>query len=147
MLIDGETRGPGTVELPAGQHTIRFRHPEYGGKDTTVTVEAGQTIPLTCYFEQTIFVNHEGAWGNVWVNGRNTGESTPHTITRGPGTYRIEFRIRRDGYAIPEGQYSKSVDGQRFESDFTGNSKRITIKATFVETRHALLFRTVERSR
>ena len=146
VSVNGEARNAGAVAVEAGRHTLRFRHPGHGVKDTTVTVAAGETKALTCYFEQTISVNHEGAWGNVWIDGTNTGESTPHTFTRGPGTYRVELRIRREGYTVPDGRYFKSVADRRYASPFTGNAKDVTVEATFTPTRHALLFRATQQS-
>ena len=142
--IDGVPREVGAVELSAGSHTVRFRHPDYGEKDTTVAVAAGDTTAITCYFEQEIFVNLEGAWGRVWINDKDTDENTPFDSTGGPGTYRIE--LRRSGYTVPDGAYYKSVGDDRYKVPFEGNTKEITVKPICTSITHSLFFRTTQGS-
>ena len=72
ISVDGENRGSGTIELSAGEHTITCSHPEGGSAETTITVVEGETETLTCYTEQEVNVNTNGAWGQIWVNGINT---------------------------------------------------------------------------
>lgn len=144
IQVDGEVRDTGVIELPAGRHTLRLRHSEYGVKDTTVMIAGGETLSLTCSFEQTIAVNTEGVWGNVWINGVNTEQSTPQTFRRGTGTYRIE--LRRSGYTVPSGTYYKTVDGARYTLPFTGPVRQITVEPTCTPITHSLFFRTTPSS-
>ena len=101
VSVAGQSRqSGGTVQVPAGSHTIRCGHPQYGPFQKTVQVRAGQTEIVTCYFQATVNVGattEDGGyvWGGIWVNGEPTGE-TPAVLTLGPGTYTI--MVRRDGY-------------------------------------------------
>ncbi|NNF57734.1 MAG: protein kinase [Rhodothermaceae bacterium] len=108
--------GSGTARLSvaAGTHTVTFRHPSYGQHQERVQVAPGETKTLTCYFEGQIRVSArlEGGggpapFGAVWINGQNTGQFTPTTLTRGPGTYRIS--LRRDGYNTPDGVQTVTI--------------------------------------
>ena len=108
--------GSGTARLTvsAGTHTITFRHPQYGQKQATVQVSPGQTREITCYFEGRIGVaaRLDGGGGPapfaaVWVNGQNTGQFTPTSLTRGPGTYRI--RISREGYETLDAEQTVTI--------------------------------------
>ena len=106
--------GSARLSVPAGTHTVTFRHPQYGQKQATVQVGPGQTKELTCYFEGSIGVaaRLDGGGGPapfaaIWVNGQNTREFTPTTLTRGPGTYRI--RISREGYETLDAEQTVTI--------------------------------------
>ena len=94
--------GSGTFSLSAGTHTVRCEHPRYGTFETRVRVRAGEREAATCYFQTRVNVqtitDAGPTWGAVWIDGSNSGETTPTVLTLGPGTYRIE--VRRDGYAV-----------------------------------------------
>lgn len=100
-VVAGERReGGGTFTLRAGAHTVRCEHPTYRPFQTSVRVRAGETQTLTCHFEARVNVQAttEGGptWATVWIDGANTGRTTPTSLALGPGTYRVE--VRREGY-------------------------------------------------
>ena len=140
ILVDGTRRSSGSVELTAGTHRLTFRHPEYGTKDTTITVAAGATKALTCYFEHTINVLSE-PWANVYVNGENTGQTTPYNEAIGPGTYQVGLRIRRGAFTIDGGVLRQRAGDRRLpESAFTGSETRITVAPAFEPRAYVLSF-------
>ena len=103
--------GTGTFSVSAGTHTVRCEHPQYGALEAAVRVRAGQQETATCYFQTRVNVQTTTdtgpTWGAVWINGVNSGETTPTVLTLGPGAYRIE--VRRDGYQVLEGPRSLNL--------------------------------------
>jgi eukaryotic-like serine/threonine-protein kinase len=96
-------------KFSAGRYRIGFRHPQYGSRETTVTLTAGQTKSLTCYFEQFVNIGSNPVWGTIFVNGKNTGEYTPKDrLKLKPGKHSIT--VRRDGYTTKEGTRSIIVE-------------------------------------
>lgn len=102
----------GTFEVPAGAHTVLCEHPRYGSFETSVRVRAGQRESATCYFQTRVNVQTTTetgpTWGAVWIDGANSGETTPTILTLGPGTYQIE--VRRDGYEVLDGPRTLTVE-------------------------------------
>lgn len=92
-------------EIASGRHTIRFVHPQFGEKITTVDLSPNQTKTLTCYFQQKVTIQSlnkagDAFWGNIFINGENTGRTTPTDMMLGPGTYRIT--VRKTGFKTVE---------------------------------------------
>lgn len=144
ITVDGQRYDESTaVQLPVGPHQVRFEHPEHGTIDTTITVKDEQTQVLTCYFEQTIQVRSPERQGSVYLSGKNLEASTPHDLSRGPGTYGVGLRIANQGpHTIPGGVYRKMVDGREVERvEFSGDAKEITIGPSFVPETHVVTFR------
>lgn len=146
VSVGGERKsGGGTFEVAPGRHAARCRHPQYGPLEKTVALEAGQSRTLTCYFQQTINVNTDGAWGNIWINGENTGRSTPDAIQRGPGTYRIGVRIERTtDYTVAGGDHRTTTGGRSTTARFSGSTATVVVEPTFAPREHALVFKVVE---
>jgi hypothetical protein len=147
VYIDGEARGSGgSIRVPAGTHRIRFEHPQYGVKDTTLTVSAGATQALTCYFEHAVSVRTDGAWGNVYINGENTQTATGESpFQLGADTYDIEVRIRRGNYAIEGGVHRWKIGEERFSRSFSGSTRTLTLRPSFAEQQHVIQFNVIDR--
>lgn len=99
----GPQRGRISVEVPAGQRSVTFNHPQYGAWTTNVTIRAGQMRELTAYFEKQVNVGvSDVSGGNVmsaaiWVDG--TSEYfAPKQLTLGPGRHTIT--VTKEGYDV-----------------------------------------------
>ncbi len=126
VTINGETievseDNPVMKKLPPGDYPVMFRNPRFGSKAGTISISAGQTRKLTCYFEQYLNIGANPVWGTIVVNGNNTGEYTPKDrYPVKPGIYRIT--VRREGY--------ETVEGER----------TIVVEPSFTEKVHTLVF-------
>ncbi len=88
--------GGGPFSLAPGQYTVRCAHPNYAPFERTARVRAGRTTSAACHFETRVNVQANPVWGYIWIDGADSGETTPESFMLGPGTYRIE--VRREGY-------------------------------------------------
>ncbi len=91
--------------VAAGKHTVKFVSPLYGSKETMVDLDKKQVKSLTCYFRQQVNIqslNTAGVafWGSIYINGKNTGKTTPGDTLLGPGTYSIS--VKKTGYTTVE---------------------------------------------
>ncbi|HSD63982.1 MAG TPA: serine/threonine-protein kinase [Ignavibacteriaceae bacterium] len=91
--------------VAAGNHTIKFVHPQYGSKSFTLNLKKNQDKQLTCYFQQQVNIqslNNAGDpfWGTIYLNGVNTNKTTPGDLSLGPGSYRIS--VKKTGYQTVE---------------------------------------------
>jgi len=139
----GDTSHPaGTpVPVPPGTHRVRFEHPQYGSRDTTLTVSAGAQQSLTCHFMHRVVVQSEPVWANVFINGENTGEQTTHIVELGAGqSYRIESRIQRGTYRVTGGTYRRRVGDRRTAQPFSGNAVTLTLRPSFEPEAHVVDF-------
>ena len=139
----GDTSHPaGTpVPVPPGTHRIRFEHPQYGSRDTTLTVAAGARHSLTCHFMHRVVVQSDPVWATVFINGENTGEQTTHIVDLGAGqSYRIETRIQRGTYRVTGGTYRRRVGDQRTARPFSGNAVTLTLEPSFEPEAHVIDF-------
>lgn len=99
-----------TTEVTAGRQTVKFVHPQFGTKESVVNLSRNETKRITCFFQQKINIqslNNAGDafWGTIFVNGENTGRTTPGDIMLGPGSHRITvkktgFRTREDEIVV-----------------------------------------------
>ena len=112
IFINGELRlanaaQKSKLELEAGDYKIDFRHPEYGNRQFSVQLKAGQRKQLSCYFERYINIQSldesgQFLWSTVIINGQDIGVETP--ISKHPlpvGSHKIT--VRRAGYKTIEG--------------------------------------------
>ena len=144
LIVDGTTRAAGrTHSVRAGQRTIRCRHPEFSAFEETVTVAEGGTAEVGCYYRQPVSVNMIGAWGNVIVDGENTGTPAPTTVRLDPGEHTIGLSVERnDALRINGGTYRREVAGETTTSgSFSGSVHTITIEPRVVPVRSAVVFR------
>ena len=142
VWVDGQQQRGGAIPLEVGQHTITCRHQDYGSVDTTLTVSEGQPQTLSCHFQQQVTVNTAGGtYGQIWLNGEVTNESTPSTLTLSPGTYRIEVRRKTlEGFQV-EGGITKTERGESSTTErFSGDAYRIRVEPTFTRVEHAVVF-------
>lgn len=146
-VVQGQTiRTTGTVSVDAGAQRVEYRHPVYGTRTETLTLDAGETVDRTFYFEQPVTVNTIGSWGNVWIDGENRG-NTPFRGRLGPGRHEIELRINRsDAFTIQGGTWNQRT-GEEADAvqPFSGASVVVDIEPGFEETTHVLSF-TIERA-
>lgn len=85
-----------TLNLSAGEHTLRFRNSRCGEKETKVNISGDKPASVTCYFQsyvniQSLDESGEPFFGTIMLDGVNTGVYTPksdypldcgtHTIT------------------------------------------------------------------
>jgi hypothetical protein len=92
-------------EVTAGNHTVKFVHPQFGEKLLNVDLSPNQTKNITCYFQQKVTIQSlnksgDSFWGNIFINGENTNRTTPADMMLGPGTYRIT--VRKTGFKTVE---------------------------------------------
>ena len=83
------------VDLPAGEHSVRVVHPAFEPKEWRVRLLSGRVTRLEHDFPATsagtVRVSTGAVWAEVYLDGRNTGRTTPcvleglsygnHTVT------------------------------------------------------------------
>ncbi len=95
------------VEVSVGDRIVTFQHPVYGSASFPVTVRAGETKKLICYFESYVSVQSlapagESLWGSIMIDGKDTGIQTPKDrIPLSPGKHLVT--VTRAGYETVEG--------------------------------------------
>jgi hypothetical protein len=144
LTVDGTTRAAGrTHSVRAGERTIRCRHPEFSAFEETITVAEGETAEVGCYYRQPVSVNMIGAWGNVIVDGENTGTPAPTTVRLDPGEHTIGLSVERnDALNVNGGTYRREVAGETTTSgSFSGSVHTIVIEPRIVPVRSAVVFR------
>jgi serine/threonine protein kinase len=117
--VDGKQVGASNVpfaqiQVSPGSHTIRAVHPvlgEHVWKD--VRLSSGENDGLTFAFALTGSLRVVSSpWGYVYIDGENTGKTTPATFPElRAGTHRVE--VRRDGFRSQEGEQEIQVSGQK----------------------------------
>jgi serine/threonine-protein kinase len=144
LIVEGTTRAAGrTHSVRAGERTIRCRHPEFSAFEETITVAEGETVEVGCYYRQPVSVNMIGAWGNVIVDGENTGRPAPTTVRLDPGEHTIGLSVERnDALNVNGGTYRREVAGETTTSgSFSGSVHAIVIEPRIVPVRSAVVFR------
>lgn len=92
------------TELPAGRHTLKFEHPEYGVKELTVNTALNQRKEITVFYQQKVNIQSlntkdEPFWGTIYINNKTVGE-TPYNLNLLPGKY--EITVKKTGYKTRE---------------------------------------------
>ena len=110
IFVDKNKIASGTSEIirsnvTAGQHKIKFVSSEFGTKELTLDLNNQQSKSITCYFRQEINIQSlnvkgDAFWGNIYINGKNTGKTTPGDTLLGPGKYIIT--VKKTGYKTVE---------------------------------------------
>jgi serine/threonine protein kinase len=112
VSVDGNVRtgtssGAKEIEISAGDRVVTFQHPTYGSARFPVSIRAGETKKLTCYFEsyvsiQTLSESGGSVWGTIVIDGKDTGMQTPKDrYPLGPGSHRVT--VTRRGLETVEG--------------------------------------------
>jgi serine/threonine protein kinase len=107
-IKSGNSAAAKEIQVMAGDRVVTFQHPTYGSAKFTLSIRAGETKKLTCYFEsyvsiQTLGESGGGVWGTIVVDGQNTGVQTPRDrYPLGPGRHLIT--VARSGYETVEGE-------------------------------------------
>ncbi len=88
-----------------GKHKVKFINSEFGSKDIVLNVGNNQSKTITCYFRQQINIqslniNGDAFWGTIYINGINTGKTTPGDTLLGQGKYKIT--VKKTGYKTVE---------------------------------------------
>ena len=104
-----------TLDVPAGEHTIRFENSQYGSKEITVNLLAKETLKRTFYFQRYVSISSlperetlEPIWAMIVIDGKNTGITTPRDrYPLSPGTHHIT--VTRSGYDVVEGEKELNV--------------------------------------
>jgi serine/threonine protein kinase len=101
-----------TKNVSAGKQKIKFANQKNIDEELTVDLKEKQTRKLNCYFKQQVNIqslNEAGTsvWGNIFVNGNNTGISTPGSITLEADNY--EVTVKRRGYTTVENVISVNI--------------------------------------
>ncbi len=148
VYVDGEPQAAGeSVEVRAGEtHQVRIEHPSNGACDTTLAVEEGGTETLTCHFEHRVAVRSR-PWANVYLDGENTGESTPHETRLSTGQiYEVGVNIDRGSFAISGGSYVRRGEesGVLEQREFTGRTMTISPEPSFELETHGIEFQVSE---
>jgi len=143
LTIDGTSHPAGrTHTVRAGERTIRCRHPEFPPMEETISVAEGETTSVGCFYRQPVSVNMIGAWGNVIVDGENTGTPAPTTVRLDPGEHTIGLSVERnEALRVEGGTYRKEVGAETSSStSFSGSDHIVTIEPSLVPIRHAVVF-------
>jgi serine/threonine protein kinase len=104
-LIAGNSSNKISKTLGEGSFNVKFSHPEFGTKTTTVSLRDGDSKNLVCYFQKTINIQSlnedgEATWASIFINNENTELYTPREIQLGPGDYKIF--VRKSGFKTLE---------------------------------------------
>ena len=102
-----------TKKVDAGKHKIKFVNEKNLNEEMIVDLKEKQNRNITCYFKQQVNIlslNETGDsfWGNIFVNGNNTGIPTPGNITLEAGTHRVT--VKKTGYTTVENEITVKID-------------------------------------
>jgi serine/threonine protein kinase len=149
VYVDGDRQATGqSIEVLANEeHQIRIEHPQRGACDTTLTVQEEESTTLKCYFKHRVAVRST-SFANVYLNGENTGESTPHQTRLATGdTYEVGINIQRESVEIPGGRYvrrAEESDRVLEQQKFTGSTITISPQPSFEPETHGIEFQVSE---
>ncbi len=149
LQLDGKRVQSDAHSVSAGAHTVICGEAGYRA-ETSVRVSSGQTVTLNCYLEGTL--NVSTAWAgqqqgiapsaSIRINDNSEG-SSPTSLSRGPGTYRIAAGfLPGQPYEVAGGQYI--IKNERNETKktvrFEGNSYTLEARPSFDRERHLVSF-------
>ncbi|MGD9488591.1 MAG: PEGA domain-containing protein [Calditrichaceae bacterium] len=120
IYIDGKLMKKDTdlkymVQLPAIKHMVRVVHPSLGVCEKEIHVEHDETVKFSVDFNKIVNVSVSAfdsdgkpVWGEIIVDGQNTGEMTPKEIKLRVGMHTIA--VKKDGYVLIGGEKQILVD-------------------------------------
>lgn len=132
--------GRGQFEVTAGVHQVACTHPQHGSVRTTVTLSAGETEELQCYFRHPVTINSE-PWGSVWINSERTDRTTPtDPFYLEPGTHEIQVRIDRQDRILSGGAVSIMRGDAQERDRFSGYTYELRVEPSFEPVEYAVTF-------
>lgn len=101
-----------TRNLPSGGYKLRFVSENNANKQINVDLREESSKKIKCYFKRQVNVQSlneagDSFWGNIFINGNNTGIPTPGTITLEAGTHNIT--VKKTGYVTVENEQSVTI--------------------------------------
>ncbi|OGU72990.1 MAG: hypothetical protein A2V93_00735 [Ignavibacteria bacterium RBG_16_34_14] len=102
-----------TKNVFAGKHKVKFVNEKNIGEELTVDLKEKQNKKLNCYFNRQVSIQSlneagDSFWGNIFVNGNNTGIPTPGNITLEAGTHKVT--VKKTGYTTVENEVSLKIN-------------------------------------
>jgi serine/threonine protein kinase len=123
VMVDGQIvaseANTWRASVSPGKHQIEFRHSQYGRKNFSIDVKAGESKGLTCYFEGyvSLAVTGQSQWGTIVVDGKKTDEQAPKDrFPLSPGRHTIN--VTRENYETVGGSQVVSVEPSLAERQF-----------------------------
>ncbi len=96
-------------ELPAGKHKVKIIHPSLGYWQDAVTIKYDKTEKINIDFNKKYKINISAedkngkpVYGNIIIDGRDSGEITPKQIELNSGVHHII--VRKEGYVTANGE-------------------------------------------
>ena len=101
-----------TKNLTAGKYKLRFVSDGSANKQINIDLTENRSRKIKCYFKRQVNVQSlnetgDSFWGNIYIDGNNTGVPTPSIITLEAGTHKIT--VKKTGYTTVEGEQSITV--------------------------------------
>jgi len=102
------------TDLTLGRHHVVVVHPQLGIWEKYVDLKQDEVIDLRVDFNQkvTLTVGSTPEWGEVYIDGKATGEQTPRKFTMRIGRHTID--VRRPGY-VSGGEKTIQLEEDRKE--------------------------------
>ncbi|MGD9898674.1 MAG: PEGA domain-containing protein [Calditrichaceae bacterium] len=114
-LMKKETDIKYMVQLPAVKHVVRVIHPSLGVCEKEINIKDKETVKFSVDFNKIVGVSVSAfdsdgkpVWGEIIVDGENTGEMTPKEIKLRVGLHRIS--VKKEGYVLIGGEKQILVD-------------------------------------
>ena len=98
--------------VAAGKQKIKFANEKNINEELTIDLKEKQSRKLNCYFKQQVNVQSlneagDSFWGNIFVNGNNTGIPTPGSIILEAGKHKVT--VKKTGYTTVENEISVNI--------------------------------------
>lgn len=110
VTVDGRAvgRAPLEMTIAPGQHQVRVQQPGYLTEERLIEVSAGNRLSLSVKLAKSVTSSAKGTVtlktkpaARVFVDGADTGKSTPVTLQLPQGRHKVTFAIGGDKYTFP----------------------------------------------